>query len=105
MALHSHGDKALGSLHDAGAPILPVAPQAECLEEGRGYFRPSRTREVTQSSPCWVPPSSGSVGDPASSVICRADSSFNFMAFFFIFGAQFVLTVIQAIGFSGWGAW
>ncbi|XP_023393861.1 secretory carrier-associated membrane protein 4 isoform X1 [Pteropus vampyrus] len=35
----------------------------------------------------------------------RADSSFNFMAFFFIFGAQFVLTVIQAIGFSGWGAW
>ncbi|XP_049732169.1 secretory carrier-associated membrane protein 4 isoform X1 [Elephas maximus indicus] len=35
----------------------------------------------------------------------RADSSFNFMAFFFIFGAQFVLTVIQAIGLSGWGAW
>lgn len=35
----------------------------------------------------------------------RADSSFNFMTFFFIFGAQFVLTVIQAIGFSGWGAW
>ncbi|XP_043391624.1 secretory carrier-associated membrane protein 4 isoform X2 [Chelonia mydas] len=34
----------------------------------------------------------------------RSDSSFNFMAFFFIFGAQFVLTVIQAIGFSGWGA-
>lgn len=34
----------------------------------------------------------------------RADSSFNFMTFFFIFGAQFVLTVIQAIGFSGWGA-
>ncbi|XP_052603106.1 secretory carrier-associated membrane protein 4 isoform X2 [Peromyscus californicus insignis] len=34
----------------------------------------------------------------------RADSSFNFMAFFFIFGAQFVLTAIQAIGFSGWGA-
>ncbi|XP_066198734.1 secretory carrier-associated membrane protein 4 isoform X2 [Saccopteryx leptura] len=34
----------------------------------------------------------------------RADSSFNFMAFFFVFGAQFVLTVIQAVGFSGWGA-
>ncbi|KAM6216680.1 secretory carrier-associated membrane protein 4 [Rhynchocyon petersi] len=34
----------------------------------------------------------------------RADSSFNFMAFFFLFGAQFVLTVIQAIGFSHWGA-
>uniref|UniRef100_A0A674HIL9 Secretory carrier-associated membrane protein n=1 Tax=Taeniopygia guttata TaxID=59729 RepID=A0A674HIL9_TAEGU len=35
----------------------------------------------------------------------RSDSSFNFMAFFFIFGAQFLLTVLQAIGFSGWGAW
>ncbi|NXK69533.1 SCAM4 protein, partial [Sylvietta virens] len=34
----------------------------------------------------------------------RSDSSFNFMAFFFIFGAQFLLTVLQAIGFSGWGA-
>ncbi|TFK02133.1 secretory carrier-associated membrane protein 4 [Trachemys scripta elegans] len=33
----------------------------------------------------------------------RSDSSFNFMAFFFIFGAQFILTVIQAIGISGWG--
>ncbi|XP_008835355.1 secretory carrier-associated membrane protein 4 isoform X2 [Nannospalax galili] len=33
----------------------------------------------------------------------RADSSFNFMAFFFICGAQFILAVIQAIGFSGWG--
>ncbi|XP_069042171.1 secretory carrier-associated membrane protein 4 isoform X1 [Lepisosteus oculatus] len=34
----------------------------------------------------------------------RADSSFNFMAFFFVFAAQFILTVIQAIGISGWGA-
>lgn len=34
----------------------------------------------------------------------RADSSFNFMAFFFVFGAQFVLSVLQAIGFAGWGA-
>uniref|UniRef100_A0A8C6V5C3 Secretory carrier-associated membrane protein n=1 Tax=Naja naja TaxID=35670 RepID=A0A8C6V5C3_NAJNA len=33
----------------------------------------------------------------------RSDSSFNFMAFFFIFGAQFILTVFQAIGFGGWG--
>ncbi|XP_028672255.1 secretory carrier-associated membrane protein 4 [Erpetoichthys calabaricus] len=33
----------------------------------------------------------------------RADSSFNFMAFFFIFGFQFILAVIQAIGISGWG--
>uniref|UniRef100_A0A7M4ER79 Secretory carrier-associated membrane protein n=1 Tax=Crocodylus porosus TaxID=8502 RepID=A0A7M4ER79_CROPO len=34
----------------------------------------------------------------------RSDSSFNFMAFFFIFGAQFILTFIQAIGISRWGA-
>uniref|UniRef100_A0A8C3UR64 Secretory carrier-associated membrane protein n=3 Tax=Catharus TaxID=9184 RepID=A0A8C3UR64_CATUS len=34
----------------------------------------------------------------------RSDSSFNFMAFFFIFGAQLLLTVLQVIGFSGWGA-
>ncbi|ETE67663.1 Secretory carrier-associated membrane protein 4 [Ophiophagus hannah] len=33
----------------------------------------------------------------------RSDSSFNFMAFFFIFGAQFILTVLQAIGFGAWG--
>ncbi|XP_068928660.1 secretory carrier-associated membrane protein 4 isoform X1 [Petaurus breviceps papuanus] len=34
----------------------------------------------------------------------RADSSFNFMTFFFVFGAQFILTVFQAIGFPKWGA-
>ncbi|KAM4709635.1 secretory carrier-associated membrane protein 4 [Discoglossus pictus] len=34
----------------------------------------------------------------------RSDSSFNFMTFFFVCGAQFVLSVIQAIGISGWGA-
>lgn len=43
--------------------------------------------------------------DGCSLFLSRADSSFNFMAFFFIFGAQFVLTVIQAIGLAGWGAW
>ncbi|PIO16440.1 hypothetical protein AB205_0067460 [Aquarana catesbeiana] len=34
----------------------------------------------------------------------RSDSSFNFMTFFFICGVQFVLSVVQAIGISGWGA-
>jgi len=27
------------------------------------------------------------------------------MTFFFVFGMQFVLTFLQAVGFSGWGAW
>lgn len=35
----------------------------------------------------------------------RADSSFNFMAFFFVFFLQCVLALVQAIGFSGWGVW
>ncbi|XP_054458814.1 secretory carrier-associated membrane protein 4 [Anoplopoma fimbria] len=33
----------------------------------------------------------------------RADSSFNFMAFFFIFFLQCILALIQTIGIPGWG--
>lgn len=34
----------------------------------------------------------------------RSDSSFNFMVFFFIFLFQIIITVVQAIGFSGGGS-
>ncbi|XP_026058698.1 secretory carrier-associated membrane protein 5-like [Carassius auratus] len=33
----------------------------------------------------------------------RTDSSFNFMAFFFVFMAQVVISIIQSIGIPGWG--
>jgi hypothetical protein len=33
----------------------------------------------------------------------RSDSSFNFFFFFFVFFFQFCVTVLQSLGFSGWG--
>lgn len=36
---------------------------------------------------------------------CRTDSSFSFMAFFFTFMAQLVISIIQAVGIPGWGVW
>uniref|UniRef100_F7AFR2 Secretory carrier-associated membrane protein n=1 Tax=Xenopus tropicalis TaxID=8364 RepID=F7AFR2_XENTR len=33
----------------------------------------------------------------------KTDSSFNFMAFFFTFSAQLVISIIQAVGIPGWG--
>lgn len=35
----------------------------------------------------------------------RTDSSFSFMAFFFTFMAQLVISIIQAVGIPGWGVW
>lgn len=39
------------------------------------------------------------------SVVHRSDSSFNFMAFFFVFMAQVGISIIQSIGIPGWGVW
>lgn len=39
------------------------------------------------------------------SFFCRTDSSFSFMAFFFTFMAQLVISIIQAVGIPGWGVW
>ncbi|CAH2273463.1 secretory carrier-associated membrane 5 [Pelobates cultripes] len=33
----------------------------------------------------------------------KTDSSFNFMAFFFVFWIQLVISIIQAVGIPGWG--
>jgi hypothetical protein len=35
----------------------------------------------------------------------RSDSSFNFFVFFFIFFFQFCVTILQCLGFDGWGTW
>ncbi|TKC42796.1 hypothetical protein EI555_003865 [Monodon monoceros] len=35
----------------------------------------------------------------------KTDSSFSFMAFFFTFMAQLVISIIQAVGIPGWGVW
>lgn len=39
------------------------------------------------------------------SFVFRTDSSFYFMAFFFVFMAQLFIAIIQAIGIPGWGVW
>lgn len=53
-----------------------------------------------------------SAGKPSASaqvtnlLLChRTDSSFSFMAFFFTFMAQLVISIIQAVGIPGWGVW
>lgn len=50
--------------------------------------------------------SSGEGGAGADGALsCRTDSSFSFMAFFFTFMAQLVISIIQAVGIPGWGVW
>ena len=44
-------------------------------------------------------------GDRSHLLCCRTDSSFSFMAFFFTFMAQLVISIIQAVGIPGWGVW
>lgn len=44
-------------------------------------------------------------GDRSHLLCCRTDSSFSFMAFFFTFVAQLVISIIQAVGIPGWGVW
>nr|XP_020729275.1 secretory carrier-associated membrane protein 5 [Odocoileus virginianus texanus] len=41
--------------------------------------------------------------DRSHLLCCRTDSSFSFMAFFFTFMAQLVISIIQAVGIPGWG--
>uniref|UniRef100_A0A452RX00 Secretory carrier-associated membrane protein n=1 Tax=Ursus americanus TaxID=9643 RepID=A0A452RX00_URSAM len=42
-------------------------------------------------------------GGESHLLYCRTDSSFSFMAFFFTFMAQLVISIIQAVGIPGWG--
>lgn len=44
-------------------------------------------------------------GDGSHLLCRRTDSSFSFMAFFFTFMAQLVISIIQAVGIPGWGVW
>lgn len=44
-------------------------------------------------------------GDRSHLLCFRTDSSFSFMAFFFTFMAQLVISIIQAVGIPGWGVW
>lgn len=107
----NHGEhRAQGAGHRALGTERSLPPCSPCSHRSRvrgsqGLRCPSRGAVTARPAPGLVPSCAASGHKQVFFCPHRADSSFNFMAFFFIFGAQFVLTVIQAIGFSGWGAW
>lgn len=82
------------SLPDSYEVILCVVPK---ISAGTGRRKPLQEEYRNNFSSFTFP--------FFPSHVDRADSSFNFMAFFFIFFLQCVLALFQTIGFSSWGTW
>lgn len=97
-----------------GCAEVAVPPTSAWLSCGSSCSRPAPTcagsgpftRLLSEKAPQLNPPSGSShlSWRPFLSP-CRTDSSFNFMAFFFVFMAQVVISIIQTVGIPGWGVW
>lgn len=81
-----------GSSSSLHAPTSAGSGQSTRPSSKRSSFRPFVTSVST------------TMNDKGFS-LCRTDSSFNFMAFFFVFMAQVVISIIQTVGIPGWGVW